>query len=323
MRIPKSKVLYVSAAAAAVFGGTAATASTAYKTVTVQDNGQRKVIRGFTTGNLGAFLAGHHITVATADRVSPSLTVPVKDGMTVVITHPVTVTLVDGEHSAQVDTFAKTVADLLREQGVTVRGQDRLNVPATAALTDGMTVRVTRTDKQVSVKTQDIPFQTIRQRTDQLYQGEQRVLTHGVKGSMQIQTTSVYVNGHKVSQVVRKSVVRPAVNEVVEVGTRPHPSRLSARGAEGLISTRDITVVATAYAAGGRTASGAAAQPGVVAVDPRVIPLGTRLYIPGIGMVRAADTGSAIVGNRIDICVSSEAQASAWGVRTITVYVVQ
>ncbi|CAM3799300.1 ubiquitin-like domain-containing protein [Alicyclobacillus pomorum] len=323
MRIPKSKVLYVSAATVALLSGSSVAASTAYKTVTVQDNGQRKVIRGFATGNLGKFLAGHQIQCANNDRVSPSLAAPVIDGMNVVITHPVTVTLVDGNYTTQVDTFAKTVGDLLDEQGVQLHDGDTVNLSPDAALVNGLTVQVTRTNKQISVKTQEIPFQTIRQRTANLYVGEQRVLTHGVKGSMQIQTTSVFVNGRKVGQRVDKKVVQPAVNEVIQIGTRPRPQQLSARGGGSLLASKKWTVVATAYTAGGRTATGVPAQPGVIAVDPNVIPLGSKLYIPGVGIVRAADTGGAIVGNRIDICVSNESAAESWGVRTVTVYEIQ
>ena len=65
------------------------------------------------------------------------------------------------------------------------------------------------------------------------------------------------------------------------------------------------------------------AQRGVVAVDPSVIPLGTRLYIPGYGMAVAADTGGAIVGDRIDLCMESYGEAMDFGRRTIKVYILE
>ena len=67
------------------------------------------------------------------------------------------------------------------------------------------------------------------------------------------------------------------------------------------------------------TATGMKAQHGVVAVDPRVIPLGTRLYIEGYGYAIAGDTGSAIKGNRIDLCFDTLEEVEAYGWRTITV----
>ena len=85
--------------------------------------------------------------------------------------------------------------------------------------------------------------------------------------------------------------------------------------------SRLLTVVATGYALRGRTASGIPVGPGVVAVDPAVIPLGTRLSIPGYGQGIAADTGGAIRGARIDLWFSSHADALAWGRQTITISV--
>jgi 3D (Asp-Asp-Asp) domain-containing protein/peptidoglycan hydrolase CwlO-like protein len=82
-----------------------------------------------------------------------------------------------------------------------------------------------------------------------------------------------------------------------------------------------LTVAATAYALPGRTASGRPVGWGVVAVDPSVIPLGSRLAIPGYGMGVAADTGGAIKGARIDVWFPTVAQAQAWGSRTVTVTV--
>jgi len=80
-----------------------------------------------------------------------------------------------------------------------------------------------------------------------------------------------------------------------------------------------LTVIATAYSLPGSTASGLPVGPGVVAVDPTVIPLGTRMYVPGYGPAIAADTGTAIKGLRIDLWFATLAQAQAWGARTVTI----
>jgi 3D (Asp-Asp-Asp) domain-containing protein/peptidoglycan hydrolase CwlO-like protein len=80
-----------------------------------------------------------------------------------------------------------------------------------------------------------------------------------------------------------------------------------------------LTVSATGYSLRGRTATGIPVGWGVVAVDPNVIPLGTRMTIPGYGEGIAADTGSAIVGNTIDLWFPTLAQARQWGRRTVTI----
>lgn len=80
-----------------------------------------------------------------------------------------------------------------------------------------------------------------------------------------------------------------------------------------------LTVTVTGYSIRGRTATGIQTAPGVVAVDPSVIPLGTRLTIPGYGVGIAADTGGAVQGNTIDVWFPTTAQALQWGRRTVTV----
>ena len=83
--------------------------------------------------------------------------------------------------------------------------------------------------------------------------------------------------------------------------------------------TRTLVVDAVAYHLPGKTASGLPVGVGVIAVDPRVIPLGTRVFVPGYGPAVAADVGTAIIGNIIDLWMPSTAQARAWGRRTVTI----
>jgi 3D (Asp-Asp-Asp) domain-containing protein len=100
----------------------------------------------------------------------------------------------------------------------------------------------------------------------------------------------------------------------------PFLSRALQTGVPTYWVSQALTVGATAYALPGTTATGVPVGHGIVAVDPNVIPFGTHMTIPGYGEGFAADTGSAIVGARIDVWVPTEAEASQWGVKTITIY---
>ena len=82
-----------------------------------------------------------------------------------------------------------------------------------------------------------------------------------------------------------------------------------------------LAVLATAYCLMGTTATGTRVHNGTVAVDPGVIPLHSRLRIPGYGRGRALDTGSAVRGNHIDLWMSSCAAARRWGARHIHIEV--
>jgi 3D (Asp-Asp-Asp) domain-containing protein len=110
----------------------------------------------------------------------------------------------------------------------------------------------------------------------------------------------------------RQSVAVPVAKAVAE--TAPAPAiETSATGEQTL------TVVATGYSIHGRTATGLPTGWGMVAVDPSVIPLGTRLTIPGYGEGIAADTGGAVRGATIDLWFPTTADALAWGRRTVTI----
>ena len=99
--------------------------------------------------------------------------------------------------------------------------------------------------------------------------------------------------------------------------------------AQGYVSYAQVMdMEATAYlptdgSGEGITAMGIPATYGIVAVDPDVIPLGSRVYIPGYGEALAADTGGAIYGNRIDLCMEDYYQAMDFGRRNVTVFVLK
>jgi 3D (Asp-Asp-Asp) domain-containing protein len=107
----------------------------------------------------------------------------------------------------------------------------------------------------------------------------------------------------------------------IEAPTTPvaEPAVAEPAAAPARAGTRTLVVDAVAYHLPGRTASGLPVGVGVIAVDPTVIPLGTRVFVPGYGPGVAADVGAAIKGNIIDLWMPSTAAARAWGRRTVTI----
>ena len=94
-----------------------------------------------------------------------------------------------------------------------------------------------------------------------------------------------------------------------------------ATAAEATAQVYRLKVDAVAYHLPGRTASGIPVRKGVVAVDPRLIPLGTRMFVPGYGKAIAADVGVAIKGRIIDLWMPNHAAARNWGRKTVTITV--
>jgi cystine transport system substrate-binding protein len=125
------------------------------------------------------------------------------------------------------------------------------------------------------------------------------------------------LNVSQIAQLDTRAQAAVAMNPAVTASTPAVISPTPAAPTPG--GGRTITVSATGYALGGTTATGIPVGWGVVAVDPSVIPLGTRMSIPGYGSGVAADTGSAVQGATIDLWFPTTAQALAWGRRTVTI----
>jgi 3D (Asp-Asp-Asp) domain-containing protein len=124
-----------------------------------------------------------------------------------------------------------------------------------------------------------------------------------------LNTRQIRALDHRARQVVAKA-------EAVQSEAAPTPST----GASGVTDgARTMTVTSTGYSLQGRTSTGLPVGFGIVAVDPAVIPLGTRISIPGYGEGVAADTGGAVQGMTIDVWFPTLAQALAWGRRTVTI----
>ena len=124
------------------------------------------------------------------------------------------------------------------------------------------------------------------------------------------------LNARRISRL--DAAARAAAARSTRIAPQATPSRVVIPGGE-TASGRTLTVVATGYAIKGTTASGIPVGWGVVAVDPAVIPLGTRMTIPGYGAGVAADVGGAVRGAMIDLWFPTEAQALTWGRRTVTI----
>ncbi len=181
----------------------------------------------------------------------------------------------------------------------------------------------------VSVSSEEIPYDTVTKESDELMKGDTQVVQKGVSGTKKITTTSKYVNGVVTDTTIEEEVVTEPVDEIVVVGTKSDEYTVPSTDIE---YTAVLTMNATAYCpcskccgkwANGITASGLKAGYGVCAVDTRVIPLGTKLYVEGYGYCIAADTGGAIKGNRIDLCYGSHSAAlnSGFGHKNVKVYV--
>ncbi len=241
-------------------------------------------------------------------------------------TRSVTIT-VDGE-TKTLETTATTVGELLKTQNILLGKHDRCTVSLQMPImADMKPLTITRIKIETTANREVIAFQTKKQLTPKLPYGESKVKRPGVNGE---RVTTYQVVSKDGVEIARKQIaqkIKPAQTAIVYAGVRgaTFSRMLASRGS--FAGARLLTMRATGYGPNGngrwgaRTASGMAPGFGVVAVDPRFIRLGTRLYIEGYGYAIAGDTGGAIKGDRIDLGYDSNSQAAAVGRRNVRVMI--
>ncbi|MCI7144882.1 MAG: 3D domain-containing protein [Clostridiales bacterium] len=221
---------------------------------------------------------------------------------------------VDGK-TLEHKTTADTVDDLLKSWGVTLDEEDEVKPGDKARLKDGTEVDIRLFHLETEVVSEETDYKTKTRYTSDILEGEERVAQKGVKGEDKVTYTVAYLGDEeqKRRETDRETVKKP-VTEIIEKGT--------AVSYNGEKYSRKLTVVSTGYThTGNRTATGTRPKRGTMAVDRRVIPMGSYGYVPGYGKVHAEDTGGAIKGNRIDLFFETRGQAVSWGRRTVDIYI--
>ena len=322
-KVNRKSIYCLSAAAVALLVGGAFTAASAYKTVSLDVDGEQTVVSGFQFGTVEELLKQEGVQVAKEDLVQPTGSTKLAEGTNIVVTHAKQVQVQDGDKQAvSISTQAKTVAEVLKELGVTLNKADRVSQELTASLEDDQLITITRRTEEVQVAYEAIPFQTERQPDAEAFTGTEKVLTPGVEGKATVTTKIVKENGKEVDRKVDRQVANAAVNQVVTYGTKQRPVLVASRSGDSFTASKTLTMAASAYSMpGSRTATGSAAGRGTVAVDPSVIPLGTKLYIEGYGYAVASDVGGAIKGNRIDVHFDTREEALQFGRRSVQVHI--
>ena len=224
--------------------------------------------------------------------------------------------VVKGEEQ-YISTFKKTVRELLDEAKITYDEDDKITPSLDTKLVDYMDIKVTEVKKLTQKEYENIPFEVKLVEDKNLEKGKTKIEKEGKEGKKEAVYELTYNDGKLVDKKLVKEVIsQEPTDKVVKKGIKEEII-VASRGA----NSRHMKVVATAYAGDGITSTGTRPKWGTIAVDPRVIPYGSKVYIPQFGMTfTAEDCGGAIKGNKIDIFMGSKSQAYSWGRRTIDIY---
>jgi 3D (Asp-Asp-Asp) domain-containing protein len=288
-------------------GNTAALASVSHVVLFTTAGATRTQATAATT--VGEFLRERGIVANDGDYVSPSVDTPLSDRMSIEYRAAVPVTIVADKHRATMMTAASNVAELLQSENITLAKYDEVSPSITSDVPANGVVRVTRVLRWERLENRAMRMPVVHLLNVAMSPGASKVVSRGRAGVRQVLVAfEQHDAGSITATIVLSRIVSKPKPRVIEAG---------ALGAMQMIAT-----AYTPYCGGcsGITATGRPAGRGIVAVDPRVIPLGTRLYIPGYGYAIAGDTGGAIVGYRIDLGYTSNRDAMLFGRRAVTVY---
>ena len=294
----------------------------------VKENKRETVWTTATT--VGELLKEQRITLNKHDQISPKPQKAIKNKMKVDIYFANHLTLVDGGNQQQVWSTSATVADFLTQQGIILNDLDRVEPSLSETVKKNGVVNIIRVEKVTDVVEEPLQFAVVTRKDSTLAKGKQEVVAEGKQGLTSKQYEVIRENGKEVSRkLIKEQKLRDKQDKIVAVGTKD----LSMQVSRGEVSGgREFYVSTTAYTAecngcSGRTATGINLRTNpnakVIAVDPSVIPLGTKVYVEGYGYAVAADTGSSIKGFKIDVFFPTKSDAYRWGSKKVKIKVLQ
>ncbi|MGD6819071.1 ubiquitin-like domain-containing protein [Metabacillus sp. 84] len=310
--------------------------------VTLEDNGKEQTV-WTTADTVGELLKEEGIKTSRHDEISPSPETKITNQLSLSINRAFQLTMNVGGKEKKVWTTSTTVADFLKEQKITLNSLDKVEPGLDDTLQAKDAVTVKRIEKVTDVVEEPLDFAVVKKNDGNLERGKQEVVEEGKKGSKKNHFEVVKENGKVVSRkLVKEETVKKSADRIVAIGTKekeapkavPAVSKPASAAPKAIASRNDdsaskeLYVTSTAYTAScsgcsGRTATGVnlKANPNakVIAVDPGVIPLGTKVHVEGYGYAVAADTGSAINGNKIDVFFPDQSSAINWGSKRVKI----
>jgi uncharacterized protein YabE (DUF348 family) len=281
--------------------------------------------------NVAGALREKGILLKEGDLVRPALETNLRGNTRIEIIRAFPVTIARSGQIYQLNTVSQSVGDLLQQAHIQYHPDDKVVPGLDTVVSPYLKIRIIQVTSTIITRQQIVAPATEYQKDKDLERGIQKTYRVGAAGISERRIRVIYEDGREIRhEIVSEKVIKPAVSSIVLVGIKPVIRTLyTSRGSYRYIEM--LTMKATAYYPGpescgkyavyGETYTGKKAGFGYVAVDPKVIKLGTKLYIEGYGKAEAADIGSAIKGNRIDLCYETFREAAMYGVKKVKVYI--
>ena len=298
------------------------------------------------SNNIEDFLLKEDILFKEGGYINIPLDTKLEENMHIVIKNPKSYMVRFGETMDELQSVHSTVDKILNDLGIQLEGKDYVEPDLDTKIGPNSTIEIFRVKEVLESVETVIPFEKLVNKNKKLDKGLSNEVQKGQDGLRKTDYKKVYINGELDSTtIIGEEIISEAIPQIVEKGTKEKVVATTSRGttatSRGTTAYKKvITMNASAYDLSfqstgkrpgdkyyGITASGTKARPGVVAVDPRVIPLGTKLYIESTdgtkdyGFAIAEDKGGAIKGNKIDLFFETASQVKNFGRRNVKVYV--
>ena len=278
-------------------------------------------------------LAKANVAVTEHDAITPAADAEVGPDNNIAIEKAFEITLLDGGEEKKVRSTSTTVADFLKQQNIQLSEFDRVEQKMDESIVPNSIIQVVRVEKVTDVVEEATNFAVETKKEDSLLKGKEKVIQQSVNGTVSRTYEVVKENGKEISRnMMSEKIIKEPTKKVVAVGTKVMTASVS-RGTNSAAAPsggKEFYVTATAYTAycngcSGVTATGMNLKTNpnlkVIAVDPSVIPLGSKVWVEGYGHAVAGDTGGAIKGNKIDLFMASKSQAYDFGRKKVRVKV--
>ena len=282
-----------------------------WKRVIVTDGNQRRALRT-TALTVGEALAEAEIALGALDNVEPPREAALVPEMAILIERAAPYVVVADGHTVSIQSDSTQVFDILADNGIALGSLDYTRPAAGAAVAPGDTIEVVRVAERIDTVEEAVPFETVFEAAPDLEIDTLIEAAPGGNGVLQRLTRVRLENGVEVSsESGGESLLVAPVNRVLRYGTNIIMRTIDTP--EGPVEYwRKVTMRVTSYTATsagkkpgepgyGITASGVQAGTGVIAVDPKVIPFRSYVYVPGYGVAFAGDTGGGIKGRFVDL----------------------
>ncbi len=289
-------------------------------------------------GTVGELLDRSGISINENQIVVPSLNTKINSDITVKITNGKNINVTADGKTKNVLLANGNIVEALNAAGYNVSDDDILNVSGYADTEDISDVTIQRVTYVTKSSVEKIEYDCEEKKSDSLELGDSKIEQEGVNGEKQITTKYKYVDGKEESStVVDTKVLKEAVNEIKLIGTKGASSEESVgtfTDSDGtkVSYTKVLTGSGTAYtaSAGASTATGVPAYHGGVAVNPNIIPYGSKLYIESTdgsvvyGYATAVDTGGALMDGSaiVDCFYDTYDECVTFGRRNVNVYII-